>query len=126
MNIPVYINFTNQEKYNRIKTKIENNQLEDDYIEQYNHTLFIVNTVGLPAINASSCDFYLGSQIISDIINLNSLKEITIVEDKDVKKDTVVRFKGSYNGVTFVGASKKQVEEAIQQGMAYELQGWDI
>lgn len=87
----VYINYTSQQMYDKIKKFIQTgNDVSSDTINRYNHTLFIVNC-SLPTLNSSACNIYLGSQIISDIINLNLFNEITIEEDENTGYLTVIR-----------------------------------
>ena len=75
----LYIGFTSQDNYNKIKANISNST--ENNIIRYNHTLFMVNTAGLPSNEASSLKMYVGSQAITDVVTLNQFSNIRIVED---------------------------------------------
>ena len=91
----LYISYTTDNNYAKIKNDILNNKTTEDEKSQYSRTLFITNKGGIPSNPASSVDLYLGSQIISDIIILNRFKNISITENNTTKCLKVIN-----NGIT--------------------------
>lgn len=83
----LYISFTSQDSYNKIKANISNHNEND--INRYMHTLFMVHTAGLPSNEAASLKMYVGNQAITDIVTLNQFNNIRIAEDPTTGNLTV-------------------------------------
>jgi hypothetical protein len=85
---PVFICYTNQDKYNQLKA-LNLESVETD--NKHNHTLYIVNETGIPNTEALPANIYLGNQIITDIVNLNLISDIQIIKDEETDRLTVKR-----------------------------------
>lgn len=85
---PVFICYTNQDKYNQIRAmNLENSETDN----KHNHTLYIVNETGIPNTEALPANIYLGNQTITDIVNLNLIPDIQITKDEETNRLTVQR-----------------------------------